>query len=78
MSEAPILDSKPWQKSLTIKGAVIGAAATFVSAKGAAILTTCGVDPTLAKELTGDLSGIMAGVAALMVAVGRLRLGDLH
>lgn len=65
------------QHSMTLQGGALGAAATFVAAKGGPLLIALGVSPPVSGELVGDLAAAMAAIGALMVAIGRLRLGDL-
>jgi hypothetical protein len=70
--------TRKWQSSLTLQGGVLAGAATFVAAKGPALLVALGLTPAIAGELVGDTASLMGAAGALMVFVGRLRLGDLR
>lgn len=75
---APAVAPKPWQKSLTIQGGALAAAAGVVLAYGPAVLGVCHVDPVAAGEVAKAFAGVMSSVAGLMTIIGRLRLGGLH
>jgi hypothetical protein len=68
---------RKWQSSLTIQGGIVSAAGTFVAAKGGAFLIGFGVSPAMSGELVGDLATLLGAAGVFMVAIGRLRLGDL-
>jgi hypothetical protein len=69
--------TRKWQTSLTLQGGALGAAATFIAAKGGPLLVALGVPTAVSGELVGDVAAVLGTVSTLMVFVGRLRLGDL-
>jgi hypothetical protein len=70
--------TRKWQTSLTLQGLMLAGAATFVAAKGPALLVALSVNPAVAKEMVGDIATLMGAAGTLMGFVGRLRLGDLR
>lgn len=68
---------RKWQTSLTIQGGIVGAAGTFVAARGPAFLVGFGMSPALSGELVTDLATLLGAAGVFMVAIGRLRIGDL-
>lgn len=70
--------TKPWQQSLTVKGAALAAVAPLILANGPGLLHLVGVDAASALELTNAAAQLIGGLGAIMAFIGRMRLGGLH
>lgn len=75
--EEAIVEVRKWQSSLTLQGGIVAGAASFVAAKGGPLLIALGLSPALSGEAVSDVATLLGAAGALMVFIGRLRLGDL-
>lgn len=78
MTLSLVRGAKKVQESLTIQGAAVIAAAQYVGHNAPAVLADLGLKGAVWPELTGDVNQLLMAAGLLMVAIGRLRLGDLR